>query len=55
MTLEDFGSENGTFLLERRLEAPAVLREGDTFRLGRLLLVFRDTAHSVATRTDTGP
>ncbi len=40
-TLEDLGSKNGTYLREQRLEAPAALEDGDAFRLGRTLLVFR--------------
>jgi DNA-binding winged helix-turn-helix (wHTH) protein len=39
-TLEDLGSKNGTYLREQRLEAPAALEDGDTFRLGRTMLVF---------------
>jgi DNA-binding winged helix-turn-helix (wHTH) protein len=40
-TLEDLGSKNGTSLKGQRLEAPAVLEDGDTFRLGSQVLVFR--------------
>ena len=40
-TLEDLGSKNGTYLREQRLEGPAALEDGDAFRLGRTLLVFR--------------
>jgi DNA-binding winged helix-turn-helix (wHTH) protein len=39
-TLEDLGSKNGTYLRERRLEGPAALEDGDSFRLGRTTLVF---------------
>ena len=42
--IEDLGSKNGTYLQEKRLNAPAVLGDGDTFRLGRLLLVYRSAA-----------
>ena len=42
-TIEDLGSKNGTYLRERRLDAPAPLEDGDTFRLGRQLLVFRSS------------
>jgi DNA-binding winged helix-turn-helix (wHTH) protein len=52
--LEDLGSKNGTYLHEQRLERPAALRDGDTFRLGRLLLVFRNTSQAGATRTEVG-
>jgi DNA-binding winged helix-turn-helix (wHTH) protein len=51
-TLEDLGSKNGTFLRERRLETRAVLADGDTFRLGRHLLVYRSTPRTVPTRTE---
>jgi DNA-binding winged helix-turn-helix (wHTH) protein len=40
-TLEDLGSKNGTYLREQRLQAAAALEDGDAFRLGRTLLVFR--------------
>jgi len=40
-TLEDLGSKNGTYLDERRLAGPASLADGDTFGLGRTMLVFR--------------
>jgi len=39
-TLEDLGSKNGTYLLERRLRGPTVLEDGNDFRLGRTALVF---------------
>ena len=39
--LEDLGSKNGTYLREQRLKAAAALEDGDNFRLGRTLLVFR--------------
>jgi DNA-binding winged helix-turn-helix (wHTH) protein len=47
-TLEDLGSKNGTYLDERRLEQPAALEDGDAFRLGRTLLLFR-LSHNVGT------
>jgi len=53
-TLEDLGSKNGTYLREERLARPAVLADGDTFRLGRLLLVFRMVARPASTRTEGG-
>ena len=52
--LEDLGSKNGTFLREDRLEAPAILEDGDTFRLGQLLLVYRDSALHGSTKTEAG-
>jgi DNA-binding winged helix-turn-helix (wHTH) protein len=51
-TLEDLGSKNGTYLHEHRLEAPAPLVDGDTFRLGRQLLVFRSSRRTVPTVTE---
>jgi DNA-binding winged helix-turn-helix (wHTH) protein len=52
VTLEDLGSKNGTYLNERRLEAPAVLDDGDTFRLGRQLLVYRRLSAGGSTQTE---
>jgi pSer/pThr/pTyr-binding forkhead associated (FHA) protein len=52
--LEDLGSKNGTFLGDVRLEGPRVLNDGDTFRLGRLLLVYRSTALRGSTQTEAG-
>jgi DNA-binding winged helix-turn-helix (wHTH) protein len=51
-TLEDLGSRNGTYLEGHRLNEPAVLRDGDAFRIGGQVLVYsssrldprRDTA-----------
>ena len=54
VTLEDLGSKNGTYLHEERLQAPVALRDGDTFRLGRLLIVFRNTPLAGSTRTEAG-
>jgi DNA-binding winged helix-turn-helix (wHTH) protein len=54
VTLEDLGSKNGTYLHEERLQAPVALRDGDTFRLGRLLIVFRNTPKAGSTRTEVG-
>jgi pSer/pThr/pTyr-binding forkhead associated (FHA) protein len=51
-TLEDLGSKNGMFLRERRLETPTVLADGDSFRLGRHLLVFRDTPLTASTSSE---
>jgi DNA-binding winged helix-turn-helix (wHTH) protein len=53
-TLEDLGSKNGTYLREQRIARPAVLADGDTFRLGRLPLVFRMVADAGSTRTEGG-
>ncbi len=40
-TLEDLGSRNGTYLGERRIEAPTELKHGDLIRIGPVLLMFR--------------
>jgi len=52
-TLEDLGSKNGTFLGDRRLEAPVVLSDGDTFHLGRQMLVFRASRQMSSTLTES--
>ncbi|MFC8848879.1 MULTISPECIES: FHA domain-containing protein [unclassified Micromonospora] len=40
--LEDLGSTNGTWLNDRRIEAPELLSDGDVIRLGRTELRFFD-------------
>jgi DNA-binding winged helix-turn-helix (wHTH) protein len=50
--LEDLGSKNGTYLREEKLVGARELADGDTFRLGRLLLVFRDAAVHGSTKTE---
>jgi DNA-binding winged helix-turn-helix (wHTH) protein len=50
--LEDLGSKNGTYLREEKLVEARALADGDTFRLGRLLLVFRDVAVHGSTKTE---
>jgi DNA-binding winged helix-turn-helix (wHTH) protein len=52
-TIEDLGSRNGTYLRERRLERPTALRDGDTFRLGRQLLVYRRAPSKGTTVSET--
>jgi DNA-binding winged helix-turn-helix (wHTH) protein len=52
--LEDLDSKNGTFLKEERLKGPGVLQDGDTFRLGRLLLVYRSSVLQGSTNTEIG-
>lgn len=54
VVLEDLDSKNGTFLNEERLEGPGVLQDGDTFRLGRLLLVYRSSVLQGSTNTEIG-
>jgi pSer/pThr/pTyr-binding forkhead associated (FHA) protein len=51
-TLEDLGSKNGTYLHERRLDAAAPLSDGDTFRLGRLLLIYKRSSLKASTMTE---
>ena len=51
-TLEDLGSKNGTYLGGQRLRAPALLRDGETFRLGRHALVYRASARDGSTVTE---
>jgi DNA-binding winged helix-turn-helix (wHTH) protein len=51
-TLEDLGSKNGTHLRERRLEGPATLADGDTFRLGRTTLTFSVRKRRGSTMTE---
>jgi DNA-binding winged helix-turn-helix (wHTH) protein len=50
--LEDLGSKNGTYLRDRRLEAPAPLADRDEFRLGNTSLVFRVQGDEEATVTE---
>ena len=54
-TIEDLASKNGTFLGERRLDSAAPLRDGDQFRLGRQLLVFRHSGPAAGTWTESPP
>jgi DNA-binding winged helix-turn-helix (wHTH) protein len=51
-TLEDLGSKNGTYVRDRRIETPARLADGDTFRLGRQALVFHSSALDGSTFTE---
>ena len=39
--LEDFGSKNGTFVGEARVTAPMPLNDGDTIRIGDILVTYR--------------
>jgi DNA-binding winged helix-turn-helix (wHTH) protein len=52
--LEDLESKNGTYLWERRVEVPARLSDGDMFRLGRQLLVYRNLPLRGSTLTEAG-
>jgi hypothetical protein len=50
--LEDLGSKNGTYLMERRLENEVVLRNGDSFRVGQQLLVYSNSLSQDTTQTE---
>jgi pSer/pThr/pTyr-binding forkhead associated (FHA) protein len=50
--LEDLGSKNGTYLWERRVDMPSRLSDGDMFRLGRQLLVYRNVPLRGSTLTE---
>jgi len=54
-TIEDLDSKNGTFVGERPLASttPVVLEDGDRFRLGRQLLVFRRSGPAAGTWTES--
>lgn len=53
--VEDLASKNGTFVADRRIDAPTPLSDGDELRLGRVRLVFRSTAEvSTSTLADGG-
>jgi DNA-binding winged helix-turn-helix (wHTH) protein len=52
-TLEDLASKNGTYVGERPLHAPIRLQDGDRFRLGRQLLVFRRSSPAAGTSTES--
>ncbi len=49
--LEDLESRNGTFVGDRRIDAPAVLRDGDRIRLGSFALRFRASGSPSSTRS----
>lgn len=51
-TLEDLGSKNGTYFREHRLEARAPLSDGDVFRLGGQMLVYRSSPLKDQTLTE---
>ena len=50
-TLEDLGSKNGSFHTGRRLDGAVPLRDGETFRIGSIDLVFRSASVSASTAT----
>jgi DNA-binding winged helix-turn-helix (wHTH) protein len=51
-TVEDLGSKNGTFVADRRLEAPTRLLDGDRIRVGSVQLTFNAIHRSASTRTE---
>jgi DNA-binding winged helix-turn-helix (wHTH) protein len=51
-TLEDLGSKNGTYVRDQRLSSSAELADGDEFRLGQTLLVFRVLREGAPTATE---
>lgn len=51
-TLEDLGSRNGTYLRDRRLNEPALLRDGDAIRIGGQLLIYSRSRLDDMTQTD---
>ena len=50
--LEDLGSKNGTFIADRRLDAPTRLGNGDVIRVGPVRLTFRELHARESTRTE---
>jgi DNA-binding winged helix-turn-helix (wHTH) protein len=48
-TLEDLGSQNGTWVNEQRVTAPVPLTDGDRIRLGLALVTFRRGAGALTT------
>lgn len=52
-SIEDLGSKNGTFVNDRKVEAPTPLADGDVIRLGSFRLKFRRTAPAAPTETAT--
>jgi hypothetical protein len=49
--LEDLDSRNGTFVGDRRIDAPSALRDGDRIRLGSVALRFRASGSPSSTRS----
>jgi len=46
----DFGSSNGTFINERRIEQPTELKDGDVIRMGDTVLVYMTEQSRIAER-----
>jgi DNA-binding winged helix-turn-helix (wHTH) protein len=51
-TLEDLGSKNGTYLRDVPISSPAALADGDEFRLGHTVIVFRVLGEGAPTATE---
>jgi DNA-binding winged helix-turn-helix (wHTH) protein len=51
-TVEDLGSKNGTFVADRRLDAPTRLVDGDLIRIGSVQLKFNTIRATASTRTE---
>jgi pSer/pThr/pTyr-binding forkhead associated (FHA) protein len=51
-TVEDLGSKNGTFVADRRLDAPTRLVDGDRIGVGSVQLTFNAIRTSASTRTE---
>ena len=51
MTLEDFGSKNGTFRGEQRVDGPVPLADGDSIRIGSLRVTFHVRVPGGSTET----
>jgi DNA-binding winged helix-turn-helix (wHTH) protein len=48
-TLEDLGSQNGTWVNECRLEGPVALADGDRVRFGLVHVIYRTTSPAMTT------
>ena len=53
--LEDFGSKNGTFLGNERVTSPVRLADGDSIRIGSLLVTFHVRGTVGSTETEAQP
>jgi hypothetical protein len=54
-TVRDLGSKNGTFVADRRIDAPRRLEHGDRIRLGSVELTFLASSTSRSTLTEPSP
>ncbi len=52
-TIEDLKSKNGTYLRGERLEAPAVLTDGDSIRLGSITVTLQMRPQTASTDTES--